>query len=430
VEVLLGNGDGTFQDFNRFATVSEPVSVTVADVNGDGHPDLITVNEIQYGCACVFLGNGDGTFQSAVNFGVGHDPDSVAVADVNGDGRPDLVVANYSSNTASVLLGNGDGTFKAAQNFAVGNNPFFVAMADVNGDGRPDLVTANYGSNSVSVLLGNGNGTFQAAQNFAAGSGPLSVAVADLNGDGIPDLVAANEGTHTSSSNAVSVLLGIRNAATHFTVKAPASATAGKSFTITVTALTAGNQLDAVYTGTVHFTSSDGSAVLPADYTFKLTDAGSHKFKVTLNATGSQTITATDKNTSSITGHATVTVNVAAPPPAPSRSFGGGDSAGVDASVAATLLSIPVTLPADYPFMNRDIATYPVAAAVTTVGSPTIPATETARRANATPTWPVHAAVWTAQGGQPFDPEGDLLNPAAIEAFFAHNGFAASRKNI
>jgi hypothetical protein len=43
---------------------------------------------------------------------------------------------------------------------------------------------------------------------------------------------------------------------------------------------------------------------------------------------------------------------------------------------------------------------------------------------------PVHAAVWTAQGGQPFDPEGDLLNPAAIEAYFAHHGFAGSRKRI
>jgi hypothetical protein len=59
----------------------------------------------------VLLGNGNGTFQSAVNFAVGFDPSSVAVADVNGDGRPDLVVANTGSYTVSVLLGNGNGTF-------------------------------------------------------------------------------------------------------------------------------------------------------------------------------------------------------------------------------------------------------------------------------------------------------------------------------
>jgi hypothetical protein len=66
---------------------------------------------------------------------------------------------------------------------------------------------------------------------------------------------------------------------------------------------------------------------------------------------------------------------------------------------------------------------------LTPAGSPTIPATETARQANATPTWPVHAAVWTAHGGQPFDPEGDLLNPAVIEAYFAQNGFANKERD-
>ena len=72
---------------------------------------------------------------------------SVAVADVNGDGKPDLVVANYGSNTVSVLLGNGNGTFQAQQTFATGTIPYSVAVADVNGDGKPDLVVANYCSN-------------------------------------------------------------------------------------------------------------------------------------------------------------------------------------------------------------------------------------------------------------------------------------------
>ncbi len=71
---------------------------------------------------------------------VGFNPVSVAVADVNGDGRLDLITAN---NNVSVLLGKGDGTFQAEQRFAVGSVPFSVAVADVNGDGRLDLVTAN-----------------------------------------------------------------------------------------------------------------------------------------------------------------------------------------------------------------------------------------------------------------------------------------------
>ena len=77
----------------------------------------------------VLLGNGNGTFQAQQTFATGIDPDSVAVADVNGDGKPDLVVANDDSNTVSVLLGNGNGTFQAQQTFATG------AESDVGGGG-------------------------------------------------------------------------------------------------------------------------------------------------------------------------------------------------------------------------------------------------------------------------------------------------------
>ena len=68
----------------------------------------------------------------------------MALADVNGDGKPDLVVANsYGADTVSVLLGNGNGTFQAQQTFATGSDPVSVAVGDVNGDGKPDLVVAN-----------------------------------------------------------------------------------------------------------------------------------------------------------------------------------------------------------------------------------------------------------------------------------------------
>jgi hypothetical protein len=66
----------------------------------------------------VLLGNGNGTFQAAQNFATGKLPRSVAVADVNGDGAIDIVTANGEGSGLSVLLGNGNGTFQAAQNFA------------------------------------------------------------------------------------------------------------------------------------------------------------------------------------------------------------------------------------------------------------------------------------------------------------------------
>ena len=192
VSVLLGNGDGTLQTARSLGAGSNPFSVAVGDFNGDGVQDLAITNG---GSAhvSVLLGNGDGTFQAAVNFGVGIRPAVVTVGDFNGDGIQDLAVANNGSNNLSVLLGNGDGTFQVAVNFGAGGSPLSVAVADFNGDGVQDLAVANEGSNNVSVLLGNGDGTFQAAVNFGAGVNPISVAVGDFNGDGRPDLAVAND---------------------------------------------------------------------------------------------------------------------------------------------------------------------------------------------------------------------------------------------
>ena len=77
----------------------------------------------------------------------------MTTADVNRDGHADLITANFNSDNVSVLLGNGDGTFGAQTTFAVGDDPFSVTTADVNGDGRADLITANATGNNVSVLL-------------------------------------------------------------------------------------------------------------------------------------------------------------------------------------------------------------------------------------------------------------------------------------
>ena len=113
----------------------------------------------------------------------------MAVADLTGDGRPDLVTTNYGGNSVSVLLNNGGGSFGAPQTFATDESPVETVVADVNGDGRPDLVTVNNHDSAFGVLLGKGNGTFEPAP---AGSGvgvsdtPFLV---DLTGNGILDSV-------------------------------------------------------------------------------------------------------------------------------------------------------------------------------------------------------------------------------------------------
>jgi hypothetical protein len=211
---------------------------------------------------------------------------------------------------------------------------------DLNGDGLLDLAVPNRFSATVSVLLGKGNGSFKKALSYTVGSFPQSVAVADFNDDGRPDLAVANR-----FSDMVSVLLGKRNAATHLQITAPVTATVGVPFTITVTALTAGNQLDPRYTGTVTFAASIFfGATLPANYTFTKGDAGSHTFTVSLNTTDSQTVTATDTVKSTITGTASVTVNPAgsAPPPGGGRSGRSAttSSSSADAGPAAALAGL------------------------------------------------------------------------------------------
>jgi hypothetical protein len=140
------------------------------------------------------------SFAAAKSYATGKDPGAIAIADLNGDGKPDLVTAN-SGNTVSVLLNRGQGSFEPKRSYAAGGSGS-LTVADLNGDGTPDLVTANGRADTVSVLLNRSDGSFEAKRSYATGLGPDSLAIADVNGDGKPDLVTAN-----SDAETVSVLL-------------------------------------------------------------------------------------------------------------------------------------------------------------------------------------------------------------------------------
>jgi hypothetical protein len=95
-------------------------------------------------------------FSPKTDFTVGGQPISVTSADFDGDGDPDLATANEDGKSVSVLLGFGDGGFRTKTDFPVANGPVEVRSADFDGNGNPDLATANYSDNTVSVLLSTG----------------------------------------------------------------------------------------------------------------------------------------------------------------------------------------------------------------------------------------------------------------------------------
>ena len=127
----------------------------MADFNGDGKPDLVVGNNSGSDIA-VLLNNGNGTFASAVTYstGSGSAPRGVAVADINGDGKPDIIVTDNGTNYVSVFSNNGNGTFAAATDFSTGSGPFGIAVGDFNGDGTPDVAVTNFPMfDTVGILL-------------------------------------------------------------------------------------------------------------------------------------------------------------------------------------------------------------------------------------------------------------------------------------
>jgi hypothetical protein len=205
VAIMLGNGDGTLQGPTNVYTIGsgEADGVVAGDFNGDGNLDLAVAVGFDADVA-VLLGNGDGTFQNPVDYSTAEGPQTLIAADLNGDGNLDLAVQTFrsaSNSPVSVLLGNGDGTFRAHVDYRLPTKEASgIAVADLNGDGKPDLVVSSF-LNPVITFLGKGDGTFRRPGDFPTGQDNLTTAaLGDFNGDGMIDVVAA------ALSNTVTVM--------------------------------------------------------------------------------------------------------------------------------------------------------------------------------------------------------------------------------
>jgi hypothetical protein len=251
---IFGNGDGTFQVGQAYAVSQLPDSLVLADYNHDGRLDIINGQgdarifgfSENSGNTDILLNNGDGTFQgvpayftlpnsesgngfsyvggmAAANFG-GASPGvlasgvsgtlslfhgdgkgglqapqaitlqgqvgGIATGDFNGDGLPDAALLNGGSGVA-ILRGTAGG-FAAPTILPTAGTA--IASGDFNGDGKLDLAIA--GAGTLTILKGNGDGTFQTGAALTGVSSPVSLSAVDLNGDGNADLIFADNGTN------------------------------------------------------------------------------------------------------------------------------------------------------------------------------------------------------------------------------------------
>jgi Concanavalin A-like lectin/glucanases superfamily/Bacterial Ig domain/FG-GAP-like repeat/Regulator of chromosome condensation (RCC1) repeat/Immunoglobulin domain/IPT/TIG domain len=220
---FAGDGSGisaaSFAPRQDLASGNGPIRVIVADLDGDGKPDLVVANDYNNSISLYrnISTNGSLTASSfsprvdLVTPPGNYSPYGIVVADVDGDGKLDIVTSDFDKALVSVYRNTcapGDissNSFATRMDFATGFQPQGVEVRDIDGDGRPDLLVANSGDGTVSILHNTGVAGSLTTNSFApkidiiTGSRCSGVAVRDLDGDGKPDVMTANALSNTTS---------------------------------------------------------------------------------------------------------------------------------------------------------------------------------------------------------------------------------------
>jgi hypothetical protein len=270
--------------------------------------------------------------------------------------------------------------------------------ADFNGDGKLDLVSVAWPLGQAdaigSLFLARGDGTFDLEESWDLGDSVEMFGVGDFNGDGRPDLAIKLQDVSVAGDGLVGVSLNNGDfpgspavPASSFAVSGfPSPTSAGQAATFTVTALDSSGNVLTGCNGTVHFTSSDPNAGLPADYTFRGADYGVHTFIATLKTEGPQSITVTQGDATGTQADITVAAPTAGslavagfPSPTIAGQAGsftvtaldtlGNVATGYTGTVHFSSNDLPAVLPTDYTFTAADNGTHSFSATLYTANA-------------------------------------------------------------
>lgn len=192
--VVLGNGDGTFQQPTVYRTgtiFGDLGGLYLIDLNGDGKRDLVSMDDtVSQRVLEVRLGHGDGTFGVAQVWGTSEGTGQLVFGDLDNDGRVDIGInGNSRQEAVATFLGSRQGLSG-------------LLATDINGDRRTDILAINHDNSHVKRMIGDGLGIFTRLHDLFVGAGPVDLLSGDFGGNGSSDFLTINR-----SGRSVSVML-------------------------------------------------------------------------------------------------------------------------------------------------------------------------------------------------------------------------------